>query len=61
MDIIIHASVLPHDAPDASLAFSHNTVGREVRHDVGYDGMRWITVGPVDKPGTSISGIPVRS
>jgi len=23
-------------------------------NDVGYDGMRWITVGPADQPGTSI-------
>jgi hypothetical protein len=27
---------------------------------VGYDGMRWIKVGPADQPGTSISGLPVR-
>jgi hypothetical protein len=26
----------------------------EVRLDVGYDGMRWITVGPADQPVTSI-------
>ncbi|WP_411285625.1 VOC family protein [Lapillicoccus sp.] len=54
MDITIHASVLPHDDPDASLAFYRDTLGFEVRNDVGYDGMRWITVGPVDQPGTSI-------
>ena len=54
MDIIIHASFLPHDDPDASLAFYRDTLGFEVRNDVGYDGMRWITVGPADQPGTSI-------
>ena len=54
MDITIHASFLPHDDPDASLAFYRDTLGFEVRNDVGYDGMRWITVGPVDQPGTSI-------
>jgi hypothetical protein len=60
MDITIHASFLPHDDPDASLAFSRGTPGSEVRNDVGYGGMRWITVGPAGQPGTSISGLPVR-
>jgi uncharacterized glyoxalase superfamily protein PhnB len=54
MDITIHASFLPHTDPDASLAFYRDTLGFEVRNDVGYGGMRWITVGPVDQPGTSI-------
>jgi len=54
MDITIHSSFLPHNDPDASLAFYRDTLGFEVRGDVGYDGMRWITVGPVDQPGTSI-------
>ena len=54
MDISIHASFLPHDDPDASLAFYRDTLGFEVRNDVGYSGMRWITVGPADQPDTSI-------
>jgi catechol 2,3-dioxygenase-like lactoylglutathione lyase family enzyme len=54
MDITIHASFLPHNDPDASLAFYRDTLGFEIRGDVGYDGMRWITVGPADQPGTSI-------
>jgi predicted enzyme related to lactoylglutathione lyase len=54
MDITIHASFLPHNDPDASLAFYRDTLGFEVRNDVGYGGMRWITVGPPDQPGTSI-------
>ena len=54
MDITIHASFLPHDDPDASVAFYRETLGFEVRGDVGYGGMRWITVGPADQPGTSI-------
>jgi catechol 2,3-dioxygenase-like lactoylglutathione lyase family enzyme len=54
MDITIHSSFLPHDDPDASLAFYRDTLGFEVRNDVGYGGMRWITIGPVDQPGTSI-------
>ena len=43
-----------HTDPDASLAFYRDTLGFEVRNDVGYGGMRWITVGPADQPGTSI-------
>jgi catechol 2,3-dioxygenase-like lactoylglutathione lyase family enzyme len=54
MDITIHASFLPHDDPDASLAFYRDILGFEVRGDVGYEGMRWITVGPVDQPDTCI-------
>jgi catechol 2,3-dioxygenase-like lactoylglutathione lyase family enzyme len=52
--ITIHYAFLPHNDPDASLAFYRDTLGFEVRNDVGFGGMRWITVGPVDQPGTSI-------
>jgi catechol 2,3-dioxygenase-like lactoylglutathione lyase family enzyme len=54
MDITIHASFLPHNDPDASLAFYRDALGFEVRNDVGYGGLRWITVGPAGQPGTSI-------
>jgi predicted enzyme related to lactoylglutathione lyase len=54
MDITIHASFLPHNDPDAALAFYRDILGFELRNDVGYNGMRWLTVGPVDQPGTSI-------
>ena len=54
MDITIHTTFLPHDDPDASLAFYRDNLGFEVRNDVGYDGMRWITVGAPAQPGTSI-------
>lgn len=58
MDIAIHASFLPHDDPDAALTFYRDTLGFEVRKDVGYQGMRWITVGPPEQPGTSIVLFP---
>ncbi|CAA9330815.1 MAG: putative lyase [uncultured Friedmanniella sp.] len=54
MDLRIASSFLPHDDPDASLAFYRDTLGFEVRLDVGYGGMRWITVGPPDQSDTSI-------
>ncbi|MFC9671109.1 VOC family protein [Streptomyces sp. NPDC056949] len=54
MDITIHTTSLPHDDPDASLAFYRDVLGFEVRSDVGQGKMRWITVGPVGQPDTSI-------
>ncbi|KUL68701.1 MULTISPECIES: VOC family protein [Streptomyces] len=54
MDISIHASFLPHDDPEASLAFYRDVLGFEVRNDVGQGTMRWITVGPPGQPGTSL-------
>ncbi len=54
MDITIYSSFLPQDDPDAALAFYRDTLGFEVRLDVGYNGLRWITVGPVGQPSTSI-------
>jgi catechol 2,3-dioxygenase-like lactoylglutathione lyase family enzyme len=54
MDVTIHAAFLPHDDPDASLAFYRDALGFEVRSDVGFGGLRWITVGPASQPGTSI-------
>jgi catechol 2,3-dioxygenase-like lactoylglutathione lyase family enzyme len=54
MDLTIAASFLPHDDPEASLAFYRDLLGFEVRLDVGSGTMRWITVGPPEQPGTSI-------
>ena len=54
MDISIYSSFLPQDDPDAAVAFYRDTLGFEVRADVGYQGMRWITDGPPDQPDTSI-------
>ena len=54
MVITIHASALPHDDPEASLAFYRDALGFEVRTDVGSGKMRWITVGPANQPDTSI-------
>jgi uncharacterized glyoxalase superfamily protein PhnB len=54
MDVTIHSSYLPHDDPEAALAFYRDVLGFEVRLDVGYQGLRWITVGPVGQPSTAI-------
>lgn len=54
MKINIHVTFLPHTDPEASLAFYRDVLGFEIRNDVGYEAMRWITVGPPNQPETSI-------
>jgi catechol 2,3-dioxygenase-like lactoylglutathione lyase family enzyme len=54
MDITIHSTMLPHEDPEASLAFYRDTLGFELRNDVEYGGMHWLTLGPSGQPGTSI-------
>jgi uncharacterized glyoxalase superfamily protein PhnB len=54
MDITIHSSMLPHTDHEASLAFYRDTLGFEVRNDVEYGGMHWITLGPPNQPDTAI-------
>lgn len=52
--VTIQNAFLPHTDADAALAFWRDTLGFELRNDVGYQGMRWLTVGPPGQPGTSI-------
>jgi len=54
MRITIHPRFLPHNDPQAALAFYRDSLGFEVRKDVDYGGLRWITVGPVGQPDTNI-------
>ena len=54
MALTIHTTVLPHEDPEASLAFYRDVLGFEVRSDVGSGTMRWITVGPAGQPETCI-------
>ncbi|MFD4787035.1 VOC family protein [Streptomyces sp. NPDC058459] len=54
MDISIQASFLPQDDPEAALAFYRDTLGFELRNDVGHDNLRWLTVGPEGQPDTNI-------
>ncbi len=54
MDITIANAFLPHTDRDASLAFYRDLLGFEVRKEVGYNGMYWITVGHPDQPGISL-------
>ena len=54
MDISIHTTFLPHDDPEAALGFYRDVLGFELRNDVGYEGMRWLTVGPPGQPAVNI-------
>ncbi|HEY8466547.1 MAG TPA: VOC family protein [Solirubrobacterales bacterium] len=54
MDLKIHQTFIPHTDHEASLAFYRDILGFEVRNDVEYNGMHWLTVGPPDQPDTSI-------
>ena len=54
MSLSIHTTVLPHDDPDASVAFYRDVLGFEVRSDFGQGRLRWIVVGPTDQPDISL-------
>jgi uncharacterized glyoxalase superfamily protein PhnB len=54
MDITIHSTFLPHTDAEAAIAFYRDVLGFEVRNDVGYEDMRWITVGPAGQPEVNV-------
>jgi len=54
MDITIYSAFLPHTDRDAAVEFYCDKLGMDLRNDVGYNGMHWLTVGPADQPGTCL-------
>ncbi|KNX37100.1 VOC family protein [Luteipulveratus halotolerans] len=58
MAIHIHSAFLPHDDAEAALAFYREGLGFELRNDVGYNGLRWLTVGPPDQPDVNLVLFP---
>jgi predicted enzyme related to lactoylglutathione lyase len=48
-----HCFIAVHDHDDA-LAFYHGLLGLEIRDDVSFEGMRWVTVGPKAQPEVNI-------
>src|SRR5699024_1101653 len=54
MNLTIHSSMLPPDAPQAPRACHRDTLGLEVRNDGEYGGLHRIAVGPPDQPGASM-------
>ncbi|WKN49737.1 VOC family protein [Nocardioides sp. Arc9.136] len=54
MDVTLHHAFLPHTDAEAALGFYRDLLGLELRNDVGYDGMRWLTLGPAGGTGTTL-------
>lgn len=59
--ITILASFLPHTDRDATVGFWQDALGFEVRKDVGYGGMHWLTIGSAAQPDTAIVFYPPQS
>ncbi len=54
MDIKLSTCFIAVDDFDKALAFYRDVLGLEVRNDVGYEGMRWVTVGSPSQPDVEI-------
>jgi len=54
MNITLSQCFIAVDDHDAALAFYRDILGLEVRNDVGYEGMRWVTVGAPSQPDVNI-------
>jgi predicted enzyme related to lactoylglutathione lyase len=50
MDIQLSVCFIAVDDHDKALAFYRDVLGLEVRSDVGFEGMRWVTVGAPSQP-----------
>ncbi|MGZ3118766.1 VOC family protein [Streptomyces sp. H62] len=54
MDINLSQCFIAVDDHDKALAFYRDVLGLEVRDDVGFEGMRWVTVGSPAQPDVDI-------
>lgn len=54
MDISLATCFIAVDDHDKAIAFYRDVLGLEVRNDVGYEGMRWVTVGSPAQPDVNI-------
>ncbi|GHJ39193.1 VOC family protein [Streptomyces sp. TS71-3] len=54
MDISLSTCFIAVDDHDKAIAFYRDVLGLEVRNDVGFEGMRWVTVGAPSQPEVSI-------
>ncbi|MDQ8702810.1 VOC family protein [Streptomyces sp. LHD-70] len=54
MDINLTTCFIAVDDHDKALPFYRDVLGLEVRNDVGFEGMRWVTVGSPDQPDVNI-------
>ncbi|WP_141314938.1 VOC family protein [Streptomyces spinoverrucosus] len=54
MDIKLSTCFIAVDDHDKAIAFYRDVLGLEVRNDVGFEGMRWVTVGSPAQPDVNI-------
>ncbi|WP_371483836.1 VOC family protein [Kitasatospora sp. NBC_00315] len=54
MDIRLSQCFIAVDDHDTAIAFYRDVLGLEVRDDVGFEGMRWVTVGSPSQPDVNI-------
>ncbi|MCD7439204.1 VOC family protein [Streptomyces lincolnensis] len=54
MDVKLHHCFIAVDDHDKAIAFYRDVLGLEVRGDVGFEGMRWVTVGSPLQPDVEI-------
>ncbi|CAL9518548.1 hypothetical protein SUDANB95_03754 [Actinosynnema sp. ALI-1.44] len=54
MDIKVSTCFIAVDDHDKALAFYRDALGLEVRNDVSFEGMRWVSVGSPDQPDLDI-------
>jgi predicted enzyme related to lactoylglutathione lyase len=54
MDIKLSQCFIAVDDHDKALAFYRDVLGLEVRNDVAFEGMRWVTVGALSQPDVEI-------
>jgi predicted enzyme related to lactoylglutathione lyase len=54
MDITLSTCFIAVDDHDKAIAFYRDVLGLEVRKDVGFEGMRWVTVGSPSQPDVDI-------
>jgi len=59
MELSLYSAFLPRTDRDAVVAFYCDTLGFDLRNDVGYNGMHWLTVGPPGQPGTCLVLTPL--
>ncbi|MFB7663279.1 VOC family protein [Kitasatospora sp. NPDC056138] len=54
MDIRLSQCFIAVDDHEKAIAFYRDVLGLEVRNDVGFEGMRWVTVGSPSQPDVNI-------
>ena len=54
MDINVSHCFIAVDDHDKALGFYHGVLGLDVRNDVSFEGLRWVTVGSPSQPGLDI-------